>query len=72
LLTKSRVTTLIIHGTADDNVHFQNAAEMVKAMNEKNIPYDAEYYPNTNHGIAGGKIRWHLFNKITQFLETNL
>jgi dipeptidyl-peptidase 4 len=63
---------LIIHGTADDNVHFQNAAEMVKAMNEKNIPYDAEYYPNTNHGIAGGKIRWHLFNKITQYLETNL
>jgi dipeptidyl-peptidase-4 len=63
---------LIIHGTADDNVHFQNAAEMVKAMNEKNIPYDAEYYPNTNHSIRGGKIRWHLFNKMTEFILEKL
>jgi dipeptidyl-peptidase-4 len=63
---------LLIHGTADDNVHFQNAAEMVKAMNEKNIPYDAEYYPNTNHGIRGGKVRLHLFSKITNFLLLNL
>lgn len=63
---------LIIHGTADDNVHFQNAAEMVKAMNDKNIAYDAEYYPNKNHGIGGGKTRLHLFSKITKYLETNL
>lgn len=63
---------LLIHGTADDNVHFQNAAEMVKAMNEKNIRYDAEYYPNTNHGIRGGKVRLHLFGKITDFLLQNL
>ncbi len=63
---------LIIHGTADDNVHFQNAAEMVKAMNDQNIPYDAEYYPNKNHGIAGGKTRLHLFTKISGFLLENL
>lgn len=63
---------LIIHGTADDNVHFQNAVEMVKVMNEKNIRYDAEYYPNTNHSIRGGKIRLHLFGKITDYLLKNL
>lgn len=63
---------LIIHGTADDNVHFQNAVEMVKAMNDKNIPYDAEYYPNKNHGIAGGKTRLHLFGKISDYLLKNL
>ncbi len=63
---------LIIHGTADDNVHFQNAAEMVKMMNSKNISYDAEYYPNTNHSIFGGKIRLHLFSKISHYLEKNL
>ena len=63
---------LIIHGTADDNVHFQNAAEMVKAMNDKNIPYDAEYYPNKNHGIGGGKTRLHLFTKITNFITEKL
>jgi dipeptidyl-peptidase-4 len=63
---------LIIHGTADDNVHFQNAAEMVRKMNDNNIPYDAEYYPNTNHGIRGGKTRLHLFSKISNYLLTNL
>ena len=63
---------LIIHGTADDNVHFQNAAEMVKAMNDKNIAYDAEYYPNKNHGIGGGKTRLHLFTKITKFITEKL
>jgi dipeptidyl-peptidase-4 len=63
---------LIIHGTADDNVHFQNAAEMVKAMNDKNIAYDAEYYPNKNHGISGGKTRLHLFTKMTKFITEKL
>jgi dipeptidyl-peptidase-4 len=63
---------LIIHGTADDNVHFQNAVEMVRKMNDSNIAYDAEYYPNTNHGIRGGKTRLHLFSKISGFLITNL
>lgn len=63
---------LIIHGTADDNVHFQNSVEMVKMMNEKNIPYESAYYPNTNHGIRGGKTRLHLFTRITQYLEKNL
>jgi hypothetical protein len=45
---------------------------MIKTMNDQNIPYDAEIYPNTNHGIGGGKTRWHLFNKITDFLLLNL
>jgi dipeptidyl-peptidase-4 len=63
---------LIIHGTADDNVHFQNAAEMVKAMNDQNIPYESAYYPNTNHGIRGGKTRLHLFTRISSFLFENL
>lgn len=63
---------LIIHGTADDNVHFQNAVEMVKSMNDKNIPYESAYYPNTNHGIRGGKTRLHLFTKITNYFEKNL
>jgi dipeptidyl-peptidase-4 len=71
-IAKIKGKYLIIHGTADDNVHFQNAAEMIKTMNDQNIPYDAEIYPNTNHGIGGGKTRWHLFNKITDFLLLNL
>ena len=58
---------LIIHGTADDNVHFQNTVEMLDAMIKKNINYDSEFYPNKNHGISGGKTRYHLYNKMMNF-----
>ncbi|MBI1221724.1 MAG: prolyl oligopeptidase family serine peptidase [Bacteroidetes bacterium] len=59
---------LIIHGTADDNVHFQNTVEMVDAMIQKNVKYDSEFYPNKNHGIYGGTTRLHLFNRISDYL----
>jgi len=63
---------LIVHGTADDNVHFQNAVEMVDAMIEKNVAFDSEYYPNKNHGIYGGLTRLHLFTRLTKYIEENL
>lgn len=63
---------LIVHGTADDNVHFQNAVEMVDAMIKKNVKYDSEFYPNKNHGIYGGNTRLHLFNRISNYLFLNL
>lgn len=63
---------LIVHGTADDNVHFQNAAEMVSTMISKNVAFDSEFYPNKNHGIYGGKTRLHLFNRLTKYIEENL
>lgn len=63
---------LIIHGTADDNVHFQNTVEMVDAMQKKGVKYDSEFYPNKNHGIGGGKTRLHLYDKMTRFILENL
>lgn len=63
---------LIIHGTADDNVHFQNAVEMVNKMIEKGVKFDSEFYPNKNHGIGGGKTRYHLFDRMTSFILENL
>ena len=63
---------LIIHGTADDNVHFQNAVEMVNAMINKGIKFDSEYYPNKNHGIGGAKTRLHLYDKMTRFILEKL
>lgn len=63
---------LLVHGTADDNVHFQNALELVKVMVSKNIPFDMHMYPNKNHGIYGGLTRLHLFTKMTSFLKENL
>jgi dipeptidyl-peptidase-4 len=63
---------LIIHGTADDNVHFQNAVEMVNAMINKGIKFDSEFYPNKNHGIGGGKTRLHLYDRMTRFILEKL
>jgi dipeptidyl-peptidase-4 len=63
---------LIVHGTADDNVHFQNSVEMVDAMISKNITFDSEYYPNKNHSIYGGLTRLHLFTRLTKYIEENL
>ncbi len=63
---------LLVHGMADDNVHFQNAAEMASALISKNIPFDEAYYPNKNHGIYGGYTRSHLYNKMTEFILKNL
>lgn len=66
-VSKIKGNYLIIHGTADDNVHFQNTVEMLDAMIKKNVNYDSEFYPNKNHGISGGKTRYHLYNKMLNF-----
>jgi len=63
---------LIIHGTADDNVHFQNSAMFVDALINNNIEFESAYYPNKNHGIRGGKTRLHLYTKMTKFIMDNL
>ncbi|MFK7796513.1 MAG: S9 family peptidase [Aureispira sp.] len=63
---------LLVHGMSDDNVHFQNAAEMARALIAKNIPFDEAYYPNKNHGIYGGATRSHLYHKMTNFVLENL
>lgn len=62
----------LAHGLADDNVHFQHAAEMARALIAANKQFDYMVYPNRNHGISGGNARIHLFTKMTNFLEKNL
>ncbi|MBN9482269.1 MAG: hypothetical protein BGO70_16975 [Bacteroidetes bacterium 43-93] len=63
---------LLIHGTADDNVHFQNSVMMVDEMIKANRKFDSEYYPNKTHGISGGNTRNHLYNRMTDFILSNL
>lgn len=60
---------LLIHGSADDNVHYQNAMEMSEALVQAGVPFDMAIYTNRNHGIYGGGTRMHLYNKITEFLK---
>jgi dipeptidyl-peptidase-4 len=63
---------LLVHGTGDDNVHFQNAVSMVNALVKANRPFESAYYPNRNHGIYGGTTRLHLYNKMTSFILEKL
>ncbi|MFM2196349.1 MAG: hypothetical protein RL092_1949, partial [Bacteroidota bacterium] len=63
---------LLVHGSADDNVHFQNTMDMVTALVAANKPFDMFVYPNKDHGIYGGNTRLHLFSKMTNFLKENL
>ena len=65
---------LIIHGTADDNVHFQNSVQMIKALVKSNIDFESAYYPDKNHGISGGldNTTFHLWNKMTNWILENL
>jgi dipeptidyl-peptidase 4 len=63
---------LLIHGTADDNVHFQNAIEMTTALVSANKQFDLFNYPDKNHGIYGGNTRLHLYTLMTNFLNNNL
>ncbi|RIJ37760.1 S9 family peptidase [Pontibacter oryzae] len=63
---------LLIHGTGDDNVHFQNAVAMQDALIDANKQFESFYYPNRNHGIYGGNTYMHRFTMMTDFLERNL
>lgn len=63
---------LLVHGTADDNVHFQNATEMISALVRADKDFDMHIYPDKNHGIYGGNTRNHLYRKMTHFLKENL
>lgn len=63
---------LLVHGTGDDNVHFQNTVEMTDALIAANKDFDVMFYPNRNHGIFGGITRYHLYRKMTRFIFDNL
>jgi dipeptidyl-peptidase-4 len=63
---------LLVHGSADDNVHYQNSMDMITALVAANKQFDMFIYPNKNHGIAGGNTRLHLYTRMTQFLTDNL
>jgi dipeptidyl-peptidase-4 len=71
-VSKIKGNYLIIHGTADDNVHFQNTVEMVDAMIEAGVKFDSEIYPNKAHGIGGKRTQYHLFSRISSFLAEKL
>jgi len=63
---------LIIHGSADDNVHAQNTYEFTEKMVQAGVQFDMAIYTNRNHGIRGGNTSMHLYTKMTNFLKDQL
>lgn len=63
---------LLVHGSADDNVHVQNSMRMIEALVQANKDFDWAIYPDKNHGIFGGNTRLQLYRKMTNFIKTNL
>lgn len=63
---------LLVHGSADDNVHVQNTTRLVAALVQANKQFDWAIYPDKNHGIYGGNTRLHLYTKMTNFIKNNL
>lgn len=63
---------LLIHGSADDNVHFQNSAEYSEALVQAGIQFDMQVYTNRNHSITGGNTHIHLMNRVAGFFIQNL
>jgi dipeptidyl-peptidase-4 len=67
-----RGNLLVIHGSGDDNVHYQNTEALVNKLVTANKPFTMMEYPNRNHGISGGNTRQHLFDLMTRYLQDNL
>ena len=64
---------LIVHGSGDDNVHFQGTERMINALVAADKPFTLMDYPNRTHGIFEGKYTTlHLFSLLTRYLNQNL
>ncbi|MCR9131638.1 MAG: S9 family peptidase [bacterium] len=63
---------LLIHGTGDDNVHYQNAVVLVEELIKHDIQFETMFYPNRNHGIYGGNTRRHLWKLMSNFILEKL
>ncbi|AUX17406.1 S9 family peptidase [Flavobacterium columnare] len=70
-VNKLKGNFLLIHGTADDNVHVQNTMKMIEALVQANKQFDWAIYPNHEHNV-GGRDRIHLYAKIADYFDTHL
>ncbi|MDW3208690.1 MAG: S9 family peptidase [Reichenbachiella sp.] len=69
---KLRSKYLLIHGTGDDNVHFQNAIALQNELINQGKQFQSFYYPDKDHSLTGTKTKMHLYSMMTNFLLENL
>jgi dipeptidyl-peptidase-4 len=63
---------LLIHGSADDNVHFQNTMAFAEKLVQADRQFSMHVYPDKNHGISGGNTSMHLYTLMTDYILTHL
>jgi dipeptidyl-peptidase-4 len=63
---------LLVHGTADDNVHFKQSMDYAEALVQAGKQFDMQFYRDRDHGIYGGNTRMHLYTRMSNFLLDNL
>ena len=71
-VSKLKGNFLLVHGTADDNVHVQNTMLMIEALVQASKQFESAIDPDKNHGIYGGKTRLQLYTKMTNFIKEKL
>lgn len=63
---------LLVHGTADDNVHFKQSMDYAEALVQAGKQFEMQMYRDRDHGISGGNTRMHLYTRMSNFIFDNL
>ena len=63
---------LLVHGTADDNVHFKQSMDYAEALVQAGKQFEMQLYRDRNHSIFGGNTRLHLYTRMSEFILKNL
>lgn len=63
---------LLVHGTGDDNVHFQNSVRLVERLEQANRQFDMRIYPSKTHSLSGGNTGENLYGLFTEWIRKNL
>ncbi len=71
-VNQMRGDLLLVHGTGDDNVHYQNSEALINSLVAANKPFELMSYPNRNHSITGGPTSLHLRDLLTRFIDQTL
>lgn len=69
---RMRGRLLLVHGTGDDNVHYQNSESLLNKLVADNKQFEFMSYPNRNHSISGGNTTLHLRELLTRFIDETL